>query len=121
MDIYSVEMQSEDKPLVWFRGAVKTPPFSREARLGAGFLLRQLQGGEPLSLPYSRPMSSIGPRVHKLRINDKNKSWRIICRIDEHAIVILEVFEKQTNQTPKHVTEVCRQRIRDYDAWKSGG
>jgi phage-related protein len=110
-------MQSDDKPLVWLHGAVKTPPFSKEA----GFLLRQLQRGEPLSLPHSRPMSSIGPRVHELRINDKNKSWRIICRIDEDAIVILEVFEKQTNQTPKHVIEVCHRRIRDYDAWKSGG
>jgi hypothetical protein len=32
-----------DKPLVWLEGEVKSPPFSRAARLEAGFLLRALQ------------------------------------------------------------------------------
>ena len=31
-----------DKPLVWLKGEVKTPPFSNQARLEAGLLLRQL-------------------------------------------------------------------------------
>ena len=39
----------EDKPLVWLKDRVKTPPFSTEARLEAGFLLRRLQQGESLS------------------------------------------------------------------------
>jgi len=38
-----------EKPLVWLHGEVKTPPFSREARIEAGFLLRRLQDGEILS------------------------------------------------------------------------
>jgi phage-related protein len=114
-------METEDKPLVWLHGVIKTPPFSREARLEAGFLLRQLQTGETLSLPHSRPMPSIGAHCHELRVNDRNKSWRIIYRIDEDAIVILEVFEKRTKQVPTHVIEVCRQRIREYDAWERGG
>jgi len=33
----------ESKPLVWMSGEVKTPPFSAEARIEAGFLLRRLQ------------------------------------------------------------------------------
>ncbi len=32
-----------DKPLVWLHGEIKTPPFSREARIEAGVLLRRLQ------------------------------------------------------------------------------
>jgi hypothetical protein len=32
-----------EKPLVWLHGEEKTPPFSKEARLEAGFLLRRLQ------------------------------------------------------------------------------
>ena len=43
-------------PLVWLFGEVKTPPFSAEARVEAGFLLRRLQQGETLGLPQSRPM-----------------------------------------------------------------
>jgi hypothetical protein len=30
----------KDKPLAWLHGEVKTPPFSKEARFEAGFLLR---------------------------------------------------------------------------------
>ena len=70
--------ESETKPLVWLSGEVKTPPFSTDARLHAGFLLRQLQQGENLSMPLSRPMPSIGVRGHELRILDKDKTWRLI-------------------------------------------
>lgn len=109
-------MNSEDKPLVWLHGEVKTPPFSEQARLEAGLLLRKLQRGESLPMPHSRPMPEIGPRCHELRIVDKGKIWRIIHRIDKDAIVILEVFQKQTRRTPPHVIEVCRQRLRNYDS-----
>ncbi len=105
-----------DKPLVWLHGEVKTPPLSREARLETGYLLRRLQRGESLSLPHSRPMPSIGPRCHELRINDRGKTWRIIYRIDDDAIVILEVFEKKTQRTPASIIQVCQQRLRHYDA-----
>ena len=109
-------MNLPDKPLVWLHGEIKTPPFSQPARLEAGFLLRKLQRGEWLSLPHSRPMPSIGSRCHDLRIVDKNKIWRIIYRIDEDAIVILEVLQKQSKQTPQPVIEVCKRRLREYDS-----
>ena len=108
-------MSSEDKQLVWLHGEVKTPPFSKIARLEAGFLLRLLQAGEKLSLPFSRPMPTIGNRCHELRINDENKIWRIIYRIDSDVIVILEIFQKQTQQTPKNIINICKRRIRIYD------
>lgn len=109
-------MNSKEKPLVWLHGEVKTPPFSRDARIEAGFLLRQLQLGLKLSLPFSRPMPSIGHRCHELRINDKNTVWRIIYRIDDDAIIILDVFEKKTETTPKHVIDNCKRRIKFYDS-----
>ena len=104
-----------DKPLAWLRGEVKTPPFSMAARIETGVLLRKLQRGEKLSMPHSRPMPSIGKRCHELRIDDENVTLRIVYRIDPDAIVILEVFEKKTSQTPKQVIDNCRQRIRKYD------
>jgi phage-related protein len=75
-------MSPTDKPLVWLHGEIKTPPFSSEARMEAGVLLRRLQGGENLRMPQSRPMPSIGARCHELRINDQNVTWRIIYRIE---------------------------------------
>jgi phage-related protein len=108
-------MSPVDKPLVWMHGEVKTPPFSKPARLQAGFLLRQLQKGEKLSLPQSRPMPSIGRRCHELRIPDEGVSWRVVYRIDSDAIVIAEVFSKKTGKTPKSVIERSKARLRDYD------
>lgn len=107
-------MPSLDKPLVWLRGEVKTPPFSPEARLEAGFLLRRLQRGESLGLPHSRPMPSIGPRCHELRIVDRDQTWRIIYHLDVDAVVILDAFAKKTAITPKPVIENCQRRLAQY-------
>lgn len=104
-----------DKPLVWLHGQVKTPPFSATARLEAGFLLRKLQLGETLSLPHSRPMPVIGKHCHELRIIDQNLTWRIIYKLDEDAVVILEVFKKKTKTTSQKVITSCKKRLRDYD------
>jgi len=51
-------MNTKDKPLVWMHGEIATPPFSENARIEAGYLLRQLQNGKPLTLPQSRTMPS---------------------------------------------------------------
>jgi phage-related protein len=108
-------MSPSDKPLVWLHGEVRSPPFSDSARLETGFLLRRLQQGDKLAMPQSRPMPGIGARCHELRINDENLTWRIVYRIDSDAIVILEVFDKKTNQTPKRVIDNCKDRIREYN------
>ena len=97
-------------------GEIATPPFSENARIEAGFLLRQVQKGVRLSLPQSRPMPSIGTRCHELRINDENLTWRIIYRIYTDAILILDVFEKKTNKTPKSIIDICKQRINRFEA-----
>jgi phage-related protein len=104
-----------DKPLVWLRSALKTPPLSSEARLEAGYLLRLLQQGASLSMPESRPMPSIAPRCHELRITDRDSTWRVVYRIDRDAIVIAEVFSKKAQQTPQAVVNLCRQRLKEYD------
>jgi phage-related protein len=108
-------VDSISKPLIWLHGEVKTPPFSLTARLEAGFLLRELQQGENLGLPHSRPMPSIGSHCHELRIQDENKTWRIIYRIDSDAIVIADVFMKTSRTTPKTVIEICQKRLAQYD------
>jgi phage-related protein len=108
-------MPSKEKHLVWLHGEVKTPPFSKEGRIEAGYLLRRLQQGESLSLPWSRPMPSIGPRCHELRITDEKSNWRIVYRIDRDALLILEVFHKKTRQTPQTVIDTCKRRVRLYN------
>ena len=109
------------KPIVWLRGEVKTPPFSQEARIEAGYLLRLLQRGETLGLPHSRPMPAIGPRCHELRINDAAATFRIMYRADPDAVVILEVFSKKTPRTPGYVIDACKRRLREYDRLTGDG
>lgn len=107
-------MASVDKPLVWLHGEIKTPPFSGPARIEAGVLLRRLQRGESLGLPHSRPMSVIGRRCHELRLPDKTKSWRIFYHTADDAIVILDILEKQTQQTPLETVRACQRRLKLY-------
>ena len=61
-------------------------------------------------------MPSIGVRCHELRINDENKTWRIVYKIDEDVIIILDVFEKKSQTTPKKVIETCKRRLKLYDS-----
>lgn len=118
---YNGTVSPKHKPLVWLRGEVKTPPFSPEARIEAGYLLRQLQAGQLIGMPHSRPMPSIGARCHELRIQDADKTWRVMYRVDSDAIVIAEVFSKATRATPASVITVCKQRLKAYDQILKGG
>jgi phage-related protein len=103
------------KLIVWLHGEVKSPPFSKEGRLEAGYLLRRLQRGDLLEMPASRPMPSIGARSHELRVNDSSGNWRLVYRIDSDAIVIAEVFSKKARATPKSVIDVCKRRFKEYE------
>ncbi len=60
-------------------------------------------------------MRAIGTGCHELRLADGQRAWRIMYRIDSDAIVILEVFEKKTQRTPKRILDVCKDRLKVYD------
>jgi phage-related protein len=45
----------------------------------------------------------------------RKPTWRIVYRIDQDAIVILEVFSKKTARTPKRIVDVCQKRLKEYD------
>jgi phage-related protein len=105
----------KDKPLAWLGEEVKSPPFSKAARIETGYLLREVQRGKALSMPHSRPMPAVGARCHELRVVDEAVTWRIVYRTDPDAIVIVEVFAKKTAQTPTAVLAACRKRLKEYD------
>jgi phage-related protein len=96
-------------------GEIQTPPFTREARIGAGVLLRRLQRGDSIGMPALRPMPAVGWKCAELRVRDETQNWRIMLRVDNDAIVILGVFSKKTRTTPKKVIEECKRRLRRYD------
>ena len=104
------------KPVIWLHGCIASPPFSEKARREAGYRLLQLQQGELLSMPASRPMPSIGPRCHELRIRDAWANWRVIYRLDPDAVLVLDVFAKGSQATPARVLRACRLRAARHDA-----
>jgi len=65
-------------------------------------------------------MPSVGKRCHELRINDREGTWRIVYRLDDDAVLILEVFQKKTGKTPQHVLEICKKRAAEYDRASRG-
>jgi phage-related protein len=89
--------------------------FFNRGTIGGRFFIKKLQKGENLSLPQSRPMPIVGKRCHEIRIKDENRTWRIIYRNDNDAIILLEIFNKKTQQTPKYIIEICKKRIKDYE------
>jgi phage-related protein len=78
-------------------------------------LLRAVQDGQSLGMPLSRPMPSIGPRCHELRVADAEHQWRLIYRIDPDAIVVVDVFAKTTPKTPKRIIDACKARLKVQD------
>jgi len=56
-------------------------------------------------------MPSIGPACHELRIRDEERNWRIIYRLETAAIVIVSVFPKTTERTPKGEIDACKRRL----------
>ena len=108
-------MSKNDKLLILLNAEIKSPPFSKAARLEAGFLIRPLQHGRLLGLPHSRPMPILGARCHELRITDLDKIWRIFYRADSDAIVVIEVIAKKTPTTPKPTIDLCIARLKRYD------
>jgi phage-related protein len=77
--------------------------------------LGRLQQGETLGMPHSRPMPSVGPGCHELRVRDENRNWRIMYRVDSEAILILDVFPKTSQKTPDKVIAACQRRLRAYE------
>jgi phage-related protein len=59
-------------------------------------------------------MPAIGAQCHELRITDRGQTWRIMYHVAADAVVILDVFNKKTEATPKSVLDTCRTRLAVY-------
>ncbi len=108
------------KVLVWLSGEIKSPPFSKRARVGAGWLLRRIQEGEALGMPHSKPMPDVGPNCHELRVPDRGVTWRLMYAVQADAAVVLAVFSKKTRKTPKAILDACRSRLERYTRESKG-
>lgn len=86
-----------------------------QARVDAGYLLRRVQRGERLRAPLSEPRRDVGPNCHELRLTAEKMEWRVFYHVAVDVVVVLGVFHKKSQRTPKRWIDLCRRRLRLFD------
>lgn len=77
-------------------------------------LLGQLSFGEFLGMPVSRPMTSIWPGAHELRIKDRTGQYRVFYYLkNQDSILVFHFFKKKTEKTSSHDLKIGRQRLKE--------
>jgi phage-related protein len=75
----------------------------------------RLERGHTLSMPLSRPMSSIGVGVHELRFRDRSGIYRVIYVLLGSAEVwLIHAFKKSTPKTSLQDILVAKERLRRF-------
>ena len=60
------------------------------------------------------------PTVTSSASKTRSAPGAMVYRTDRDAVVILEVFAKTSQATPKPTIELCKQRLRRYDEVSKG-
>lgn len=73
-----------------------------------------LQKDAELSLPFSRPMSSVASGVEELRVRDRSGAYRVFyyTKLDD-SVVIFHAFAKKTLKTPPHEIALAHKRLKE--------
>jgi phage-related protein len=89
--------------------------FPDNARVRAGFELREVQKGNDPS--DWKPMPSVAAGVREVRIRLANGAFRVIYLATlPECVLVLHAFEKKTRRTPKKDIELSARRLREWRA-----
>lgn len=88
----------KDKLVFWLHTEIKTPPFSENARLTAGYFIRKLQQHQTLTMPDLRVMPSIGERCCELRIPDGEKHGELSVALMRTLFLFSVFFRRRQGQ-----------------------
>lgn len=88
--------------------------FPEDVRRELGKVIFDLQKGEKLSMPLSRPMPSVTSGVEELRIKDRSGAYRVFyfSRFAD-AILIFHAFAKKTLKTPRAEIDLAQKRLKE--------
>ena len=88
--------------------------FPEDVRRELGKAIFDLQRGEALGMPLSRPMPSIAPGVVELRIRDRGGIYRAFCYMNSpRGILVFHAFVKKTRATPKQEVDLGKKRLKE--------
>ena len=88
--------------------------FPEEVRRELGKAIFDLQKGEKLGMPLSKPMSSVGVGAEELRLKDRSGIYRVFyyARFTDRVLVF-HAFTKKTQQTPRHEIDLGKKRLKE--------
>ena len=88
--------------------------FSEEVRVDLAEALNLLAQGMSLGMPISRPMPSLGPGSHELRLKDRAGIYRFFYYVKlKDAILVFHCFKKKTQATPVAELKIGKKRLGD--------
>jgi phage-related protein len=88
--------------------------YPSKARHDIGGAILDLQNGSRLTMPLSRPMRSVAPGVHEIRVRDAAGIYRAFYLLESaRGVIVFHAFEKRTQKTPLHEIDVGRRRLRE--------
>ena len=88
--------------------------FPADVRRELGKAIFDLQRGESLAMPLSRPMPSVMPGVAELRIRDRAGTYRAFYyTASARGILVFHAFAKKTRETPKRELDMARKRLKE--------
>ena len=88
--------------------------FPVEVRKELGKAIYDLQRGEPLSMPLSRPMISIAPGAAELRFRDRAGIYRAFYYVKStRGILVFHAFQKKDSTAPLQKIRTGRRRLKE--------
>ncbi len=88
--------------------------FPEDVRRELGKAIFDLQRGETLAMPLSRPMPSVAPGAAELRIRDRTGIYRAFYYVrSSRGILVFHAFVKKSQATPRHETDVGKKRLKE--------
>jgi len=67
-----------------------------------------------LSMPLSRPMSSVASGVEELRVKDRSGAYRVFyCTKLADSVLIFHAFANKTRKAPPHETVLAQKRLKE--------
>jgi phage-related protein len=88
--------------------------FPEDIRRGFGKIIFDLQKGEKLSMPLSRPMPSVATGVEEMRVRDSSGAYRVFYYAKlVDSVLIFHAFVKKTQRTPPHEIALAQKRLKE--------
>jgi phage-related protein len=88
--------------------------FPEDVRRELGKAIFDLQKGEKLSMPLSRPMASVAAGVEELRVRDRSGAYLVFyyAKLAE-SVLIFHAFTKKRQKTPPDEITLAQKRLKE--------